>query len=113
MTQAEINALKVQLAEALAAKDAAEAALAAKVVNRNLSLKVGVAGTVCVYGLTTRFPVALYMNQWAKLIAMIPEIQAFIEANKANLSTGADDTRFAEAKLAAKLAYEAKKNAHS
>lgn len=47
--------------------------------------KVTEKGGVSMYGLG-RFPVTLYAQQWEKLIARIPELQAFIEANKAKLT---------------------------
>ena len=49
-------------------------------------LKVSEKGGVSVYGLG-RFPVTLYPDQWQKLAQMMPEVLAFIEANKAKLST--------------------------
>jgi len=36
-------------------------------------------GTVCVYGLNTRFPVALYPNQWRELARFVPSILAWID----------------------------------
>ena len=48
------------------------------------SMKVSEKGAVSVYGLG-RFPVTLYQEQWAKLLAMAPEITAFIEENKEKL----------------------------
>lgn len=48
------------------------------------SMKVSEKGAVSVYGLG-RFPVTLYQEQWAKLLAMAPEITAFIEENKGKL----------------------------
>lgn len=52
---------------------------------RALTMKVSEKGAVSVYGMG-RFPVTLYGTQWAKLFAIVPDIQAFIEANKALLS---------------------------
>ena len=45
-----------------------------------VSLKVSEKGAVSVYGLG-RFPVTLYKEQWAKLLAMGDQIRAFIEQN--------------------------------
>jgi len=42
-------------------------------------------GAVCVYGLHSRFPVSLYRSQWERLFAFLPELKAFMEANKAAL----------------------------
>ena len=41
-------------------------------------------GGVSVYGLG-RFPVTLYLEQWAKLLAMTDEIRAFIKEHDAEL----------------------------
>jgi hypothetical protein len=51
-----------------------------------VSMKVSEKGAVSVYGLG-RFPVTLYQEQWTKLLAMAPEIKAFIDENKARLKT--------------------------
>jgi hypothetical protein len=52
--------------------------------NSAVSMKVSEKGGVSVYGLG-RFPVTLYQEQWAKLLAMADEIKAFIEENRAKL----------------------------
>jgi hypothetical protein len=49
-----------------------------------VSLKVSEKGAVSVYGLG-RFPVTLYQEQWAKLLALSDEIKAFIEENRSKL----------------------------
>jgi hypothetical protein len=36
-------------------------------------------GTICVYGLTAKWPVALYRSQWAKLIGVAEEITSYID----------------------------------
>lgn len=51
---------------------------------RAVSLKVSEKGGVSVYGLG-RFPVTLYKEQWAKLLAMAEEIKQFIKENDAQL----------------------------
>jgi hypothetical protein len=43
-------------------------------------------GAISVYGMG-RFPVTLYRGQWERLIEAIPELQAFIQANAASLSS--------------------------
>lgn len=55
-----------------------------------LSFKVSEKGAVSVYGMG-RFPVTLYAEQWAKLVApeVVAELLAFIEANRASLATKA------------------------
>ena len=56
---------------------------------RGVSLKVSEKGGVSVYGLG-RFPVTLYKEQWAKLLAMTDEIRAFIKEHDAELKTKPD-----------------------
>lgn len=53
-----------------------------------LSLKVSEKGAVSVYGLTSRFPLTLYLSQWQRLIPLIKDgtLDKFIEANKARLA---------------------------
>ena len=50
----------------------------------DLIFKVGEKGGVSVYGLG-RFPVTLYKEQWAKLLAMADDIRAFMRANDSQL----------------------------
>jgi hypothetical protein len=52
--------------------------------NSSVSMKVSEKGAVSVYGLG-RFPVTLYQEQWAKLLALSDEIKTFIEENKSQL----------------------------
>ena len=54
--------------------------------SKGMSLKVSEKGGVSVYGLG-RFPVTLYKEQWAKLLAMGDEIRQFIEANESQLKS--------------------------
>jgi hypothetical protein len=53
---------------------------------RGVSLKVSEKGAVSVYGLG-RFPVTLYKEQWAKLLAMAEDIKVFIKTHDAELKT--------------------------
>ena len=78
-----------QLQEQLAAANAKIAALetATKRVPRELSLKVGQKGGVCVIGLNSQFPVTLYKQQWERLFNFIPQIKAFIKENESLLAT--------------------------
>lgn len=48
-------------------------------------IKVSDKGGVSVYGLG-RFPVTLYMSQWEKLDALMPEVKKFIVENAALLA---------------------------
>jgi hypothetical protein len=47
---------------------------------RGLSLKVSEKGAVSLYGIG-RFPVTLYKEQWAKILGMARQIEAFIRDN--------------------------------
>ena len=62
-------------------------ALAARTTN-NISFKVSEKGAISVLGLQ-RFPVTLYAEQWARVLARKDDILAFAAANKAKLSTKA------------------------
>lgn len=53
--------------------------------NGKSNIKVSAKGAVSVYGLG-RWPTTLYKKQWLKLIAMIKEVETFIEANDSLLS---------------------------
>jgi hypothetical protein len=53
---------------------------------RGLSLKVSEKGGVSLYGVG-RFPVTLYKEQWAKILGMKDEIEAFLQANSHLLKT--------------------------
>jgi len=55
-------------------------ALKAPTARGAISLKVSEKGAVSVYGLG-RFPVTLYKEQWAKLLATSEQIMKFIETN--------------------------------
>ncbi len=47
---------------------------------RGLSLKVSEKGAVSLYGIG-RFPVTLYKEQWAKILGMASDIEAFLRDN--------------------------------
>ena len=51
-----------------------------------LSLKVSEKGAVSLYGMG-RFPVTLYKEQWLRILAIAPEIEAFIRENDSKLKT--------------------------
>ncbi len=51
----------------------------------HLSLKVSEKGAVSLYGIR-RFPVTFYRSEWERIIGHVPAVQAFIDANRANLS---------------------------
>lgn len=53
---------------------------------RALTCKVSEKGALSLYGLNARFPVTLYAEQWERVIAFVPQLQAFIGANKKGLS---------------------------
>jgi len=51
-----------------------------------LSLKVSEKGAVSLHGMG-RFPVTLYKEQWLRILASAPEIEAFIRENDSKLKT--------------------------
>jgi hypothetical protein len=51
-----------------------------------LTLKVSEKGAVSLYGMG-RFPVTLYKEQWLRILANAPDIEAFIRENDAKLKT--------------------------
>lgn len=91
--------LEAQLAALKAENEALKAQQAQKV-----TLKVGPAGGVSVYGMG-RFPVTLFQEQWLTLLGMSETIKGFIAANAPLLNAKADD----EATLAAKAKLRASK----
>lgn len=77
-----------QLQAELARLQAENNALKTKAIGQ-LGIKVSGKGAVSVYRLQ-RFPITLYQDQWKRLAEEMPKILAFIEANKASLTTKAD-----------------------
>ena len=51
-----------------------------------ISLKVSEKGAVSLYGMG-RFPVTLYKEQWRRILASAPEIEAFIRENESKLKS--------------------------
>jgi hypothetical protein len=51
-----------------------------------LSLKISEKGGLSLYGMG-RFPVTLYKEQWLRILASAPEIEAFIRENDAKLKS--------------------------
>ena len=72
--KAELERLRVENAK-LKSKDSA-----------GLSLKVSEKGAVSLYGMG-RFPVTLYKEQWLRILASAPVIEAFIQENDSKLKT--------------------------
>ena len=72
--KAELERLRAENAK-LKSKDAA-----------GLSLKVSEKGAVSLYGMG-RFPVTLYKEQWLRILASAPVIEAFIQENDSKLKT--------------------------
>jgi hypothetical protein len=64
----------------------AENAALKKTSAKGISMKVSEKGGLSIYGLG-RFPIALYKEQWAKLLDMSDDIRAFLKANDAQLKT--------------------------
>jgi hypothetical protein len=59
---------------------------AQKALEKKLTLKVSQKGAVQLDGLR-RFPVTLYKREWERVLEMAPQITAFIQANKGQLSS--------------------------
>jgi len=72
------------LAELAKLKAENEALRTSKVREGKLAVRVSAKGAVSVYGLG-RFPVTLYQEQWARLLAHGDAIKGFIKANAAEL----------------------------
>jgi hypothetical protein len=51
---------------------------------RGVSMKVSEKGALSIYGLG-RFPVALYLEQWLKLLDMTEDIRSFISEHEGQL----------------------------
>ena len=69
-----------------------------------VSLKVSEKGCVSLYGLTAQYPVSLYPSQWEVIFGMVPEILAFIAANRDDLTFRGDASRAAKAAASASAA---------
>ena len=65
---------------------AENAQLKSKDKGGGLALKVSEKGGVSLYGMG-RFPVTLYKEQWLRILASAPEIEAFIRENDSKLKT--------------------------
>ena len=79
---------QAELLQMLQAAQAQIAALESKPA-RKISFKVTDKGGCSVYCMG-RFPVTLYATQWRQLISALPELEAFLKANAARLTTKAD-----------------------
>ena len=53
---------------------------------QKLSFKVGEKGGVSIYGLNARFPMTLYVEQWERLFAVLPDLKEFIRVNSGRLT---------------------------
>jgi precorrin-3B methylase len=75
------------MTEALAAMRAENARLQAQLNQKEQSgiIKISPKGGVSVYGMG-QFPVTLYRTQWERLFKIIPDVQAFIQANASKLA---------------------------
>ena len=71
--QAELERLRAENAQ-LKSKD------------KGLTLKVSEKGGLSLYGMG-RFPVTLYKEQWLRILASAPDIEAFIRENDSKLKT--------------------------
>lgn len=77
MSEPSYDELKARLAEL-------EKQVDSKKRSGNLEMRVSEKGGVSVYGLG-RFPVTLYYEQWKRLLALAPDLETFLEANKGKL----------------------------
>ena len=79
--------MDAKLAALLARAEAAEAQVASLQIasNGKLTLKVSTKGAMSVYGLQ-RWPVTLYREQWERLIAAVPQLQAFLRGHDSELA---------------------------
>jgi hypothetical protein len=75
---AELNALK---AENESLKHKAKTKDGRVVTQNGLTLAVGKAGGLSIYGIG-RFPVTLYKGQWERLVAASPEILEYLKAHE-------------------------------
>lgn len=75
----------------------------AQAASLKVYLKVSEKGAASLYGMG-QFPITLYAKQWRTVIGMSKTIEQFLEDHSADLSTGKDDPRFADARAASKLA---------
>ena len=64
----------------------AENAVLKKGASSGVRMKVSEKGAVSIYGMG-RFPVTLYKEQWLRILASAPQIEAFIRENDAKLKT--------------------------
>lgn len=82
-----IRAIRQQASGELSGDERAELArLRAATAPKPLTFKVGDKGGVSVYGMG-RFPTTLYVEQWDRLIAAVPELTAYLDANRSRLRT--------------------------
>lgn len=79
------SALLQQIAELRAENDRLVARAKSRGLSR-LTCKVSAKGAVSIYGMG-KWPVTLYAEQWGKLKAFMPEIEAFIGDNASQLSS--------------------------
>jgi hypothetical protein len=91
MTRDEI--LKAVSAGAMNIDDASKALAALDPPGGRMWCKVAPSGGLSVYGMTTKWPTTLYVEQWERLIAFIPEIQAFAKKHASEFSKKGDPPR--------------------
>ena len=87
-TAAQIEAMPSKTSADLKAKIEALKELvkeAGKVERSTITFKVSEKKALSMYGLG-RFPVTLYAGQWRRLLEAVPQIQASLEAHKADLA---------------------------
>lgn len=84
MSNVNSNVSNADLLKQIEALKAANAALTEQ-AKAKLTIKVSAKGALSVYGMG-RFPVTLYASQWETLAERMPDVVAFIKANKDKLA---------------------------
>lgn len=56
-------------------------------IGGGLAVNIGEKGGICVYGFSAKYPLHLYKEQFERLVAAIPALQAFVAANTDKLAT--------------------------
>jgi hypothetical protein len=85
MTVLNSHTMDVDPRDAMIAELQAKLAAAKRAGQGRLTPKVSAKGAVSVYGFG-KWPVTLYAGQWERLFEAVPQLQAFIAANRSELA---------------------------
>ncbi len=69
----------------ISVEEASKRLTAAEPKRGSLFCKVSEKGAISIYGLQSRFPVTLYVEQWTRLIEFVPDLKAFMTENDSKL----------------------------